>query len=127
MADNLYAPLSEKEISGASAQLPTNVDNYGSLGSDYLTERYRLLGITPPEKDGFFGELWDSAMYSGKQSALDMATTLESFTGIESPQKYMEEVMRTSQYQAPYEGYEILSLDPVDIARTLGMGVGSSV
>lgn len=90
------------------------------LTDEWKAERDRKIGITPPQKDGFFTELWQSAAFSAKTAAKYMATILESFTGIDSPLDYMNEVIRTSQDQKPYDGYEILSLDPVDFARTFG-------
>ena len=121
--DELFSEKSKQE---AFKHVVLGEDDRPSLPQEKITELERRYGVLPPTKDGFFTELGQSAAWSFKQALLDAGVALEHATGYEGLKDYSEDVIRGSQQQRPYEGYKVLSLDPTDLARTIGMGVGSS-
>jgi len=85
---------------------PQDWDNLDDRGKKILLDLNEKFGFLSPKKDDFFTEFGQGFSYS----ALRIWGN--------------EDKLRQNQHLRPYPNYELASLDPVDIARTIGTGLG---
>ena len=85
---------------------PRDWDDLDDREKKNLLELSEKFGFISPKKDGFFTELWQGLSYS----------VLHIWGN--------EDKLRQNQQLRPYPNYELASLDTVDIARTIGTGLG---
>jgi len=91
-----------------------------------LFDRLERLGLVAPRKDGILTELAEGAEGAAYGVGKGLGSTLEEATGYSGMKQYFGDVMRRNQQLNPYPGYKALSLNPTDIARTIGSGAAQS-
>lgn len=91
-----------------------------------LYDRLERLGLVAPRKDGILTELAEGAEGAAYGVGKGLGSTLEEATGYSGMKQYFGDVMRRNQQLNPYPGYKALSLNPTDIARTIGSGAAQS-
>lgn len=103
--------------------------NWNDLPEDERKREFKRaeeLGFVAPRKDGFFTEMGQAALGAAYGVGKGLGSTLEETTGYSGMKKYFGNVMLQNQHLNPYPGYKALSLNPTDIARTIGSGAAQS-
>ena len=91
-----------------------------------LAEAMEAVGITPPKKDGILTEFGQGFAGAALDVGRGFGSTIEETTGYSGMREYFDEVKARNRQYDPYPGYKAASLDPVNIARTVGSGVAQS-
>ena len=108
------------------------VPTYSGIGDFEEKERRRLfelmerVGLVAPEKNGILTELKQGAHGAAIDTLRGIGSTLEETTGYPGMREYFDEVKARNRHLDPYAGYKAASLDPVNIARTIGSGAAQS-
>lgn len=86
----------------------------------------RSLGLVEPVREGVLTELGQGAALGAVSGLRGFASTLEELGGTAGPRKYFDAVLATNQQWNPDPDYTALSLNPANIARTVGTGAGQT-
>ena len=86
----------------------------------------RSLGLVEPVREGVLTELGQGAALGAVSGLRGFASTLEELGGPAGPRKYFDAVLATNQQWNPDPDYTALSLNPANIARTVGTGAGQT-
>ena len=86
----------------------------------------RSLGLVEPVREGVLTELGQGAALGAVSGLRGFASTLEELGGPAGPRKYFDSVLATNQQWNPDPDYTALSLNPANIARTVGTGAGQT-
>ncbi len=97
----------------------------GLSGKQY-DEFLESVGLTPPKKDNIITEAAQGLGAGLTQGAKGFASTLDEM-GVKTPLAMVKNFERTHQHWNPDPEYKALSLDPVNVARTITHGVGTSL
>ena len=98
----------------------------GEQREQLLNEMERR-GRIAPRKDGVVKELGQVFQYEGQNAVRAFASTAEELGMGPGMRQKAEEWMARNQHLRPYPGHTTWSLDPVDIARTVGGGIAQSL
>lgn len=96
--------------------------------ADYkrLEEKAERYGFVLPERDGILTEAYQGTAHGVLSVAKGVGSTLAEAGITDKVDDYMGEVMNRNQHLRPDPEYKALSIDPANIARTIGTGVGQS-
>lgn len=86
----------------------------------------RSLGLVEPVREGVLTELGQGAALGAVSGLRGFASTLEELGGPAGPRKYFDSVLATNRQWNPDPDYTALSLNPANIARTVGTGAGQT-
>lgn len=86
----------------------------------------RSLGLVEPVREGVLTELGQGAALGAVSGLRGFASTLEELGGPAGPRKYFDAVLATNRQWNPDPDYTALSLNPANIARTVGTGAGQT-
>ena len=84
-------------------------------------------GRISPRKDGMLKEFGQGVVYGGMGVMHGLLSTAEELGFGSGMRQWADDVMARNQQYAPYKGYSGFSLNPTDIARTVGTGAAQSV
>ena len=84
-------------------------------------------GQIAPRKDGMLKEFGQGVAYGGMGVMHGLLSTAEELGFGSGMRQWADDVMSRNQQLAPYEGYSGFSLNPTDIARTVGTGAAQSL
>lgn len=126
--------MSEKitYIPTSSDYVPSNFNPYKKLDSLSGREREKYLefleksGFIPASKDGFFTELAQGTAQGAVQQFAGLGKTIEELGFGSGVKDYAEDVLRRNQQWNNPDDYSAFSLNPGDIGRTIGKGLGST-
>ena len=104
------------------------------LGSDISEKEYQKykdqaekFGLIKPRKDGVLTELKQGFAKGGFQVLEGIGSTMEEAGLGSGLADWSRRVQRRNQQWNPHEGYSAMSLDPANIARSVGSGVAQSL
>ena len=86
----------------------------------------RAVGLAEPVREGVLTELGQGAALGAVSGLRGFASTLEELGGPAGPRKYFDSVLATNRQWNPDPDYTALSLNPANIARTVGTGAGQT-
>ena len=86
----------------------------------------RAVGLAEPVREGVLTELGQGAALGAVSGLRGFASTLEELGGPAGPRKYFDAVLATNRQWNPDPDYTALSLNPANIARTVGTGAGQT-
>ena len=92
-----------------------------------MLERWEKTGLVSPRKDGAFTELGQSLGGGLLDVGRGIGSAIEEATGYSGMRESFEDLKGRNRHLDPYEGYTAASLDPVNIARTVGSGVATTL
>lgn len=90
------------------------------------TEKLRKFGLLEPVREGVLTELGQGAALGAVSGLRGFASTLEELGGPAGPRKYFDAVLATNRQWNPDPDYTALSLNPANIARSVGTGAGQT-
>lgn len=90
------------------------------------TNYLRKVGRIEPIREGVLTELGQGAALGAVSGLRGFASTLEELGGPAGPRKYFDAVLATNRQWNPDPDYTALSLNPANIARTVGTGAGQT-
>ena len=90
------------------------------------TDKLRKFGLLEPVREGVLTEFGQGAALGAVSALRGFASTAEELGGPAGPRKYFDSVLATNQQWNPDPDYTALSLNPANIARTIGTGAGQT-
>ena len=110
----------------ASKRKPVTWDGLSDKQRAARAARWERIGLTPPKKDGVLTEAWQGAAGATLDVMRGFGSTAEELGFGSGMREYFDDVKSRNRQYDPYPGYKAASLDPTDIARTIGSGVAQS-
>ncbi len=92
----------------------------------FILDYAERTGEIAPRKDGAWTEFWQGAGYGAQGVLRGLASTAEELGFGSGMRQATDDWMANTQHLRPYEGYKAFSLNPTDIARTVGQGAAQS-
>jgi hypothetical protein len=91
---------------------------------EQLRDRAEAHGFIAPRKDNLIVEGYQGAMSGMLSTVQGVATTVEKMTGTTKLKDEFGNIASNNQHWNSYSSYRALSVNPVDISRTVGTGLG---